>query len=241
MARAVATLMAVHGYERYGVQGGDWGGLIAAYLGQFDADHVIGLHLNAAIFGFLPWGEVPDDELTTLSEAERARLERRDRFDSDGNGYFRIQATRPQTIGAALADSPVGQLAWIGEKFETWSHRDDADGPSPIDRDIVLLQVTLYWLTNTAASSARIYYESAHSAVYPTSIHVPTGVAVFAEDTAIRRYGEQMYNIVHWSEFDRGGHFPALEVPGLLMEDVRQFFSDVRESRAECQGQRDPG
>ncbi len=230
MSRAIATLMVALGYGRYGVQGGDWGAVIAAYLGQFDAQHVIGIHLNAASYGFLTWGDVPDEDLATLSEAERARIVRRDRFNSDGNGYFRLQATRPQTIGAALADSPVGHLAWIGEKFATWSHRDDADGPSPIDRDTVLLQVMLSWLTNTAASSARIYYESTHSAVYPTSVQVPTGVAVFAEDTAIRRYGEQMYTIVHWSEFDRGGHFPALEVPELLIGDVRQFFARARET-----------
>jgi pimeloyl-ACP methyl ester carboxylesterase len=223
MARAVAALMAALGHDRYGVQGGDWGGLIAAYLGQFDANHVTGIHLNAAVFGFDPRGEVTDDELALLTQAERTRLERRKHFNSDGNGYFRVQATRPQTVGAALSDSPVGQLAWIGEKLVTWSHKD-----SPIDRDIVLVQVMLYSLTNTSASSARIYYESVHSGVYPTSVKVPTGVAVFAEDTAIRRFGEQMYNIVHWSEFDCGGHFPAMEVPDLLVDDIRTFFAKVQ-------------
>jgi pimeloyl-ACP methyl ester carboxylesterase len=228
MARAFAALMAALGYERYGVQGGDWGGLIAAYLGQFDPDHVIGIHLNAAVLGFMPRGEVPDDELATLTDGERERVARNKRDRSDGSGYFQIQATRPQTVGAALADSPVGLLAWIGEKFETWSHHEGADGPSPIDRDVVLTHAMLYWLTNTAASSARIYYESTRSTIYPTSVKVPTGVAVFAEDIAIRRYGEQMYDIVHWSEFDRGGHFAALEVPDLLVGDVRAFFSGLR-------------
>ncbi len=232
MARAVATLMAALSYARYGVQGGDWGGLIAAYLGQFDAKHVIGIHLNAAVYGFHSRGEVTDDEFAQLTESERTRIERRNHFTSDGNGYFQMQATRPQTVGAALSDSPVGQMAWIGEKFETWSHKDDPAAARPIDRDLILLQVMLYWLTNTSASSARIYYESVHSGAYPSSIEVPTGVAVFAEDTAIRRYGEQMYNIVHWSEFDRGGHFPALEVPDLLVNDVRAFFAKVQETEA---------
>ncbi len=232
MSRAVAALMAALGYDRYGVHRGDWGGFIAACLGQFDSKHVAGIHLNAAVFGFHPSAEVTDDELTLLTGVERARIERRNHFSSDGNGYFQIQSTRPQTVGAALSDSPVGQLAWIGEKYETWCHKDSPTAV-PIDRDIVLLQVMLYWLTNTSASSARIYHESGHSDNYPTRIEVPTGVAVFAEDTGIRRYGERMYNIVRWSEFDRGGHFPALEVPDLLVDDVRTFFREVRGTRAE--------
>jgi len=227
MARAIAALMAALDYDRYGVQGGDWGGLIAAYLGQFDADHVTGIHINSAVFGFHPQGEISGDERALLTEAEQKRLEHRKHIDTDGNGYFQLQATRPQTVAAALSDSPVGQLAWIGEKFESWSHED-----SPIDRDIVLLQVMLYWLTNTSASSARIYYESTHSRLYPSLVEVPVGVAVFARDTAIRRYGEQMYDIVHWSEFDRGGHFPALEVPDLLVDDVQVFFARVRNAEA---------
>jgi len=232
MARAVAMLMAALGYDRYGVQGGDWGGLVAAYLGQLDSNHVIGIHLNAAIFGSLPSGEVTDDDLATLTQNERTRIERRNRFTADGMGFFQIQSTRPQTVGAGLSDSPVGQLAWIGEKYETWSHKDDPAASSPVDRDLMLLQVMLYWFTNTSASSARIYYESLHCGVYPTLIEVPTGVAVFAEDAAIRRYGEHMYNIVHWSEFNRGGHFPALEAPDLLVDDVRAFFAKVHEADA---------
>ena len=228
MARAIATLMAALGYDRYGVQGGDWGGLIAAYLGQDDPEHVMGIHLNAALFGFLPSGDPADEELAELTERERERIERSNRFKLDGRGYFEIQATRPQTVAADLSDSPVGQLGWIGEKYETWSYRVDPAGPSPIDRDVVLTHAMIYWLTNTSASSARIYYESAHSGAYPTSVKAPTGVAVFAGDVAIRRFGKRMYNIVHWSEFDRGGHFAALEVPDLLVDDVRALFAALR-------------
>lgn len=170
--------MAALGYDRSGVQGGDWGGLVAAS------------------FGFLPWGELTDDDLAKLTESERTRAERRNHFNAEGNGYFQIQSTRPQTVGAALSDSPVGQLAWIGKKYGNWTHKDDPAAPSPIDRDLILLQVMLYWLTNRSASSARIYYESMRSGVYPTLIEVPTGVAVFAEDTVIQRYGEHIYNIV---------------------------------------------
>jgi pimeloyl-ACP methyl ester carboxylesterase len=228
MARAIATLMARLGYDRYVAQGGDWGAFVAADLGRADPEHVIGVHLNAATYGFIPWGEVGDDERASLTESERARLDRLANYLSDGNGYFQIQATRPQTVAAGLADSPVGQLAWIAEKFETWAFRSHPDDPSPIDRDTLLTNVMLYWLTNTAASSARMYYESMHSGAWPQPVTVPTGVAAFAEDVAIRRYGEQGFNLVHWSDFERGGHFAALEAPDLLVQDVRAFAATVR-------------
>jgi pimeloyl-ACP methyl ester carboxylesterase len=143
------------------------------------------------------------------------------------NGYFQIQATRPQTLSYALADSPVGQLAWIVEKFQEWTH----GGKLPedvVDRDHILTNVMLYWLTNTAGTSANLYYESMHSGNWPTPSGVPTGVAVFAEDVAIRRYAEQTNTITHWTEYDRGGHFAALEAPDLFVEDVRSFFRTVR-------------
>jgi pimeloyl-ACP methyl ester carboxylesterase len=228
MARAVATLMDRLGYARYGAQGGDFGAFVAADLGRVDADRVIGVHLNAATYGFIPWGEVSDEERASLTESERARLDRLHAFLTEGSGYFQIQSTRPQTVAAGLADSPVGQLAWIGEKFEAWSHRDQPDDPSPIDRETLLTEVMLYWLTNTAASSARMYYEGMHGGAWPVPVTVPTGVAVFAEDVAIRRYGEEGFNIVHWAEYDRGGHFAALEAPDLLVQDVRAFFETVR-------------
>jgi pimeloyl-ACP methyl ester carboxylesterase len=217
IAKAYAQLMARLGYDRYGVQGGDWGAFIAPELGRVDPSHVVGVHVNAATMGFIPFDSPDDDDLT---EAEKARVARRDRFQSDGNGYFQIQATRPQTLAYGLTDSPVGQLAWIVEKFHEWSDQ-------PISRDRLLTNVMLYWLTGTAGSAANIYYEAMHSTNWPTPSSVPTGVAVFAEDIAIRRYAEQNNAIVHWSEFDRGGHFAALEAPDLLVDDVRAFFRTV--------------
>ncbi|MGH2401072.1 MAG: epoxide hydrolase family protein [Candidatus Limnocylindria bacterium] len=229
IARAWAELMRRLGYDRYGAQGGDFGALISPELGRIDAEHVVGVHLNAASVGFIPWGEVDEAELATFSAAERARLGRAAHFRGDGNGYFQIQATRPQTIAYALNDSPVGQLAWIVDKFKEWSF-PSSDLPEPaIDRDRMLTNATIYWLTGTGASSAHIYYENMHSGAWGSPPGtVPTGVAAFAEDVAIRRYGEQSNNIVHWSDFDRGGHFAALEVPDLLVDDVREFFRAVR-------------
>ena len=227
IATAFAELMRRLGYQRYGAQGGDFGAFVSPDLGRVDPDHVVGVHVNAATVGFIPFGPIDPADLAALSEADKARLERMNAYLSDGNGYFQIQATRPQTIGYGLTDSPVGQLAWIVEKFKEWTHRGGLPEES-VDRDRMLTNVMLYWLTGTAASAANIYYESMHSTNWPTPSTVPTGVAVFAEDIAIRRFAEQANTIVHWSEFDRGGHFAALEAPDLFVEDVRTFFRRFR-------------
>jgi microsomal epoxide hydrolase len=207
------------GYQRYGAQGGDWGSSISRELGLVDPQHLVGVHLNMLI----PYvRDEPDD----LTEQERERLEALRRFRSTGSGYFAVQSTRPQTLAYGLTDSPAGQLAWITEKFGEWT-----DGGWPdeaVDRDQLLTNVTLYWLTGTAGSSARLYYETARSRAWgpPAVSGVPTGVAVFPREIAppIRRFAERSDNIVHWSEFDRGGHFAAMEVPDLLVGDVRAFF-----------------
>jgi epoxide hydrolase len=218
VARAWAELMGRLGYERYGAQGGDMGALISPDLARHAPDRVVGVHVNAASVGFIPLGPADEDGLT---DAERQRLARIRHFMTEEWGYNQIQSTRPQTLAYALTDSPVGQLAWIAEKVAAWS-------VEPIDRDRLLTNVMLYWLTGTANSSARLYYENLHSWSMPENSGVPTGVAVFAEDVSIRRYAEQANTIVHWSEFDRGGHFAALEAPDLLVEDVRAFFERIR-------------
>ena len=122
IADLFATLMVdVLGYTRFGAQGGDWGAFIAPELGRIDPEHVVGVHVNAATFGFIPFGPVGEEELATFTDAEKARLERLTRFLSEMNGYFQISATRPQTLAYGLTDSPVGQLAWIVEKFKEWT------------------------------------------------------------------------------------------------------------------------
>ncbi len=229
VARAWAELMARLGYARYGAQGGDWGAFVSPELGRIDPDHVVGVHVNAATFGFIPFGPVDPDELATFTDAEKARLQRLSTSTAGpGNGYFEVQANRPQTLAYALTDSPVGQLAWIVEKFREWSHAADVPEDA-VDRDQLLTNVMLYWLTGTASSSARLYYENLHAGSFGQRPGTtPTGVAVFAEDYAIRRYGERGNNIVHWSELDRGGHFAAMEAPDLLVGDMRTFFRRLR-------------
>jgi pimeloyl-ACP methyl ester carboxylesterase len=227
IAAALAELMARLGYERYGAQGGDFGAFVAPDLGRVDPGHVIGVHVNAATMGFIPFGDIPEQDLATFSPAEKERAQRLQGFLAEGNGYFQIQATRPQTLSYGLTDSPAGQLAWIVEKFKEWTNTGHALPEDAIPRDEILADVSVYWFTGTAGSTANLYYESMHSGDWPTPSQVPTGVAVFAEDVAIRRYAERANNIVHWSDFDTGGHFAALETPGLLVQDIRTFFASL--------------
>ncbi|MBO0803890.1 MAG: epoxide hydrolase [Nocardiopsaceae bacterium] len=223
IALAWDELMTRLGYDRYGAQGGDWGASISRELGIVVPERITGVHLTMLFFAG------PFDQ-PGLTEAEKARLARAERFRSTGLGYGMIQSTRPQTIAYALTDSPAGQLAWITEKFREWTDGDLPD--DAVDRDQMLTNVTLYWLTGTAGSSARLYLEAARTGTWgpPEPSSAPTGVAVFPCEIAppIRRFAERDNPIVHWSEFDRGGHFAAMEVPGLLVEDVRAFFRRFR-------------
>ena len=172
---------------------------------------------------------MPDDPGELTEEETRRRQVLRE-FRATGSGYSAIQSTKPQTLAYGLTDSPAGQLAWITEKFGAWT-----DGGLPdeaVDRDQLLTNVTLYWLTGTAGSAARLYYEAARSRAWgpPAVSVVPTGVAVFPREITppIRRFAELSDNIVHWAEYDRGGHFAAMEVPDLLVGDVREFFRPLR-------------
>jgi pimeloyl-ACP methyl ester carboxylesterase len=229
IAGAFAELMRRLGYSRYGLQGGDWGAAISRELGRTRSDAVIGVHLN-----LLPnsgaTGEPTAGELSALSPAERERtLASWDRFRAwlaGSQGYADLQSTRPQTLAYGLTDSPVGQLAWIAEKFAEWAGR-------PVDRDLLLTNVMIYWLTGTAGSSGRIYYERAHADYWgspPEPSTAPTALADFPDDNFIplRHVAERTNTIVQWTTYDRGGHFAALEVPDLLVPDIRRFFRRLR-------------
>jgi epoxide hydrolase len=226
IAEIEAKLMARLGYARYGAQGGDWGAIIGTAVALGDAAHVAGLHLNMC-FGPPPAG---GDATAGLSEAERARLTARDRFQAEETGYQQIQGTKPQTLGIALNDSPVGLAAWIVEKFRTWC--DCGGNPESIfTKDELLTNITLYWVTETPASSARIYYESRHATpAAARRVEVPTACADFPKEViwSPRRWLEPRFNITRWTEMPRGGHFAAFEQPSLLVDDVRAFFRDLR-------------
>ena len=232
VARAWAELMHRLGYERYLAQGGDWGMPISLQLGLADPGHVAGVHLNM----FVTFPPADTAALSALDEQDRARLEFTVDFAQHGTGWQKIQATRPQTLAYALTDSPVGQLAWIVEKFKEWTECEKVPEDA-VDRDLLLTNVTIYWLTATAGSSAQLYYESAHDDQQfaqtwggPWPLEMPVGVAVFPRDAVrpIRRFAEQLLpTLGRWTEFDRGGHFAAMEQPDLLVGDIAAFSREV--------------
>jgi len=238
VAQAWAQLMARLGYERYAVHGTDVGSGVAGILAMVAAGRVAGVHLTGTVAA-MPFG--PPVPLDGLSGADRRRAERFNDYQADGMGYLHLQATRPQTLGYALTDSPAAQLAWIAEKFREWTD-PAADLPEDaVDRDQLLTNVSIFWFTRAGASSAHATYDGmqawremaaqgagAAGAFGGGQPGPPTGVAVFAADTAIRSLMDPAGQISHWSQYDRGGHFPAMEVPDLLVGDLRVFFRGLR-------------
>ena len=227
IAAAWAELMARLGYEKYAVQGSDLGTWISMALSAMDHEHVIGAHVN---FLLTPPPDNPEI-MGTLTPEDFQRLGTMGSWITEKSAYMWVQSTRPQTLSYALTDSPVGQLAWIAEKFYEWT--DSTDSPQDaVSTEQLLANVSIYWFTATAGSSAGHYYDTAHdpSAWAPRERGtVPTGVAVsLTQDVAIRKLAERDHNVVHWSEFERGGHFAAMENPEFLAGDVRAFFGGLR-------------
>lgn len=219
VARAYDTLMRRLGYDRYGVHGSDNGAMVARELGILDPDGFLGLHV-LQLFSF-PSGDPAEFE--RLEPADYAGLEHMQWFQKVG-GYNTMNASRPQTIGAALSDSPVGLLAY-SELFESFGN-----GTSRVPLDDVLTAVSVAWFANAAAGMSRAYWENAQAESEPAVNSAPTGVAVFADDfQTIRVFAERDNDrIVHWSRFPEGGHFAALEVPDVLADDIRRFFAELR-------------
>jgi pimeloyl-ACP methyl ester carboxylesterase len=238
VAALFAKLMEGLGYSRWGAQGGDWGAGVSTALGGAFTDRVAAIHLNMLI-GVRP----PSNDPATLSEEDRALLAKMNEFRREETAYMQLQGTKPQTLGHALNDSPAGLAAWIVEKFRTWSDCG-GDVEKRFTKDQLLTNITLYWVTETINSSMRLYYETMHSPLLRSAfeeggggsgggglrVSVPTGVASFPGEIyrPPRAWAESMYNITHWSDMPEGGHFAAMEVPDLLVADVRAFFSQVR-------------
>ncbi len=223
IAKAWDELMGRLGYDRYFAQGGDWGGMTTSVIGVQNLGRCAGIHLNFVIVG-PPSAEI----MQKPTPQEQATLARFAEYQTQGAGYGQIQSTKPQTLGYGLADSPVGQMAWIMEKFQGWS--DGATTPDDsFERDRLLDNVMIYWLNNAGGSSARLYRESFGSPnVEPVTI--PTGCSLFPNEIIApsRRWAEQRFkNITFWNEADRGGHFAAMEVPNLFIQDVRDCFREM--------------
>jgi microsomal epoxide hydrolase len=214
MAAAVAELLARLGYDRYVVHGGDWGSRVARDLAVLQPERVAGLHVTMTM-GLAD----PDDERA----AARAT-----RYAQELSGYMKTQATKPLSLAPALTDSPAGQLAWIAERFRDWTDpASDVLGPETVDQ--VLANIAVYWFTGTAGSSSQLYWERREHPDDTWSTTVPTGVSVFPHDLhrPVRHVVEAATNLVSWSELPRGGHFPAVEVPDLLVAELRSFLELV--------------
>ena len=226
MGTIIAKLMARLGYQRYGVQGGDWGGIISRLVALDDPTHVAGLHLNFCTAGPPAGVANPNDGVPPV---ELQRYQARQTYMENERAYQQIQGTKPQTLGFSLDDSPAGLAAWIVEKFHAWC---DCDGnvESRFTKDELLTNITLYWVTQTGTSSTRIYFESRVATGNPGKVTVPTACALFPKEITVppRKWVEARYNLVRWTEMPRGGHFAALEQPELLVNDVRAFFHDLR-------------
>jgi epoxide hydrolase len=227
IAHTLAALMARLGYQQYGLQGGDWGAIINRLHAARYPARVIGLHSNFVLAN-------PPSDPATLAQTPADVLARRDArqsFMSNETGYQQIQGTKPQTLGVGLNDSPAGLAAWILEKFHGWSDLSSGNPEEKFTKDEMLTNISLYWFTQSITSSSRIYFENR---AVPLSapigfVTVPTGAAIFPAEIYLtpRLWAEQAYNIVHWTEMPRGGHFAALEEPELLLTEIRDFFRKI--------------
>ena len=224
IGKTLIELMDRLGYDKFAVQGGDAGAVIGPEMGRLAPEKFMGMHLNAATMGFFPMGPVDEADLATFTPAEKKRLEVLQEFMQVKFGFNLLQSNQPQLVAYAISDSPVGLMAWMTQLMD----------PGEVGERF-LTNFMIYWLTGTAASSIRWYYENAHdpSAWAPkANSGVPTAVAVFQDgDIAIRRYGEESHNIVRWTEYPHGGHYAALTVPEVWRNDLREFFRELRGER----------
>ncbi len=222
IAEAWDKLMVRLGYERYGAQGGDWGAAVTTQIGR-NQGHCAAIHIN------MPLGRPTPEAMEDPTDDDKAALASLSHYQEWDSGYSKQQSTRPQTLGYGLVDSPVGQMAWILEKFWSWT---DCDGhpENALSRDEMLDNIMFYWLTASGASSARLYWESFGAFGRSERVELPTGVASFPKEIlkSPRPWCEAGYNITHWTAMDRGGHFAAFEQPELFVDDVRAFFATVR-------------
>ncbi|RYE83095.1 MAG: epoxide hydrolase [Hyphomicrobiales bacterium] len=229
-AAAIAGLMQDLGYQRYGIHGSDMGADVAGQLDQIAAGKAIGVHLATdtnTIVAVASFMSADPGSNPNLSAEQRQRVAAKFATLPDSMGYIAIQSTRPKTIGYALNDSPIGQLAWIIEKFEAWTAPDKTRPEDAVDLDQLLTNVSLYWFGKGGAASANAIWESMKAMGWAPPTGTPQGVAAFAADDLARPLLDPEHKVTHWSEFAAGGHFPAMEEPALLAGDIRKFFGGL--------------
>jgi epoxide hydrolase len=230
-AEAVIKLLDAFGYERFGLHGTDMGSDVAAKLDVATSGRAVGLHVGTDLDSVVAVASFTSGDVANspqLSEAQRERVKAMLAEMPNRNGYIAIQTTRPKTLGYALNDSPIGQLAWIGEKFAAWTDASKDTIEDAVDLDQFLTNVSLYWFGGGGSGSANALYEAFRSMDWAPPSDTPNGVSVFGADPIVRLLFDPEHKIAHWTEFDRGGHFPAMEVPELLAQDLRDFFRPLR-------------
>ncbi len=223
IAGAWIQLMARLGYDRWVAQGGDWGSAVTTAIGVIRPPGCLAIHVN------MPLVFPGPDQMGDLTEAEKGYLAGLQYYQDKDSGYSKLQATRPQSVGYGLVDSPAGQAAWIYEKLWAWTDNQGAPEDA-LSQDEMLDNIMLYWLPGTGASSARLYWESFGS-FGSTKLDLPVGVSIYPKEIfrASRRWGEKvMSNIIHWGEMEKGGHFAAWEQPELYVSEICACFAKVR-------------
>lgn len=230
-AAGISALMAALGYEKFGIHASDMGADVAGQVDRTSAGKVIGIHLAQdpdsviAVVSFLGMDPAQNPH---LDAEQKQRVAQRIAALADRNGYIAIQSSRPKTLGYALTDSPAGQLAWIAEKFQAWTNPKKQKLEDVIDLDQFLTHVSLAWFNEAGAASANALWESFKAMGWSPPSPTPRGVAMFNTDSFARALLDPEKKTAHWSEFAEGGHFPAMEVPMLLAEDLRRFFGSLQ-------------
>ncbi|MGR8948122.1 MAG: epoxide hydrolase family protein [Gammaproteobacteria bacterium] len=230
IAAAWDQLMQQLGYSQYYAQGGDWGAAVTTEIARQNLGHCVGIHVN------MPTAWPTKQARSNPGTEDELALTRARYYRDWDSGYSHQQATRPQTLGYALSDSPIAQAAWIVEKFYAWT---DCDGhpENALSRDELLDTISLYWLSNSGASSARLYWESFGQQIKgrENEIHLPTGCSIFPKEIVPtpREWAEQRYkNIVYWRRLKKGGHFAAFEQPMLFVQEIRDCFRAIEKARS---------
>ena len=223
MAKLEHELMLELGYDKYVVQGGDWGATVSKWIAELFPESCLGIHLNLVI----AWPPVDTDPLEGLNAEEVKGLENQQKYQSNGYGYYAIQSTKPQTLGYGLNDSPIGLAAWIIEKFHAWT--DDENDKLMLDLDEVLAIISLYWFTESITSSTRIYKANGQFGFSFNPVKAPFAGAVFSNEIIKppRAWAEEIYNVIQWNKFE-GGHFAANENPEILAKDVIDFVKKLK-------------
>jgi pimeloyl-ACP methyl ester carboxylesterase len=233
VARAWAELMGRLGYEHCVSQGGDWGSVVSDAMARQAPPGLLGIHVNMPatvppeIAKALKDGDPPPPG---LSDAEKAAFEQMNAFYTKGSGYAGIMVTRPQTVGYGLADSPAGQAAWMYDKFADWT-QSGGEPERVLTRDEMLDAITLYWLTDSATSSAQLYWENNANNFNAVDISLPTAITVFPGEIyrAPRSWAERSYHkLIYWNEAAKGGHFAAWEQPQIFATEIRAAFRSLR-------------